>query len=289
MKNWLKKYPKLYTLVQRSYFQFFKRHIFGITGPIRSLPDFIIIGTVRSGTTSLYYNICQHQCVLTAAYDELGFFDSNYHLGLNWYRSLFPTLFSKWVVKQKTQFAITGEDTPFYIWNPLVAKRILKIIPNVKLIVLFRNPVDRAYSNYHLAVREGSENLSFEDAIQSELDSLKNSKIKSDDDVKKYTVPRSYIAKGFYADQLKIWLKLFKSKQLFITSTEDFESNANNTLNKIYDFLEIPQINLKNLEKHKVASYPPMKDETRKFLVDLYKIHNEELFRMISKEFDWNK
>ena len=289
MKNWIKTYPKLYSFVQRSYFQFFKRHIFGITGPIRSLPDFIIIGTVRSGTTSLYYNICQHECVLTAAYDELGFFDSNYHLGLNWYRSLFPTLFSKWAVKQKTQFAITGEDTPFYIWNPLVAKRILKIIPNVKLIVLFRNPVDRAYSNYHLAVREGSENLSFEDAIQSELDSLKNSKIKSDDDVKKYTVPRSYIAKGFYADQLKIWLKLFKSKQLFITSTEDFESNANNTLNKIYDFLEIPQINLKNLEKHKVASYPPMKDETRKFLVDLYKIHNEELFRMISKEFDWNK
>ena len=289
MKNWLKKYPKLYTLVQRSYFQFFKRHIFGITGPIRSLPDFIIIGTARSGTTSLYYNICQHQCVLTAAYDELGFFDSNYHLGLNWYRSLFPTLFSKWVVKQKTQFAITGEDTPFYIWNPLVAKRILKIIPNVKLIVLFRNPVDRAYSNYHLAVREGSENLSFEDAIQSELDSLKNSKIKSDDDVKKYTIPRSYIAKGFYADQLKIWLKLFKSEQLFITSTEDFESNTENILNKIYDFLEIPQINLKNLEKHKVASYPPMKDETRKFLVDLYKIHNEELFRMISKEFDWNK
>ena len=289
MKNWLKKYPKLYTLVQRSYFQFFKRHIFGITGPIRSLPDFIIIGTVRSGTTSLYYNICQHQCVLTAAYDELGFFDSNYHLGLNWYRSLFPTLFSKWVVKQKTQFAITGEDTPFYIWNPLVAKRILKIIPNVKLIVLFRNPVDRAYSNYHLAVREGSENLSFEDAIQSELDSLKNSKIKSDDDVKKYTIPRSYIAKGFYADQLKIWFKLFKSEQLFITSTEYFESNANNTLNKIYDFLEIPQINLKNLEKYKVASYPHMKDETRKFLVDLYKIHNEELFRMISKEFDWNK
>ena len=118
---------------------------------------------------------------------------------------------------------------------------------------------------------------------------MKNSEIESDDDVKKYTIPRSYIAKGFYADQLKIWLKLFKSEQLFITSTEDFESNTENVLNKIYDFLEIPQINLKNLGKHKVASYPPMKDETRKFLVDLYKIHNDELFRMISNEFDWNK
>ncbi|RZD39081.1 MAG: sulfotransferase [Thaumarchaeota archaeon] len=289
MKSWLEKHPKLHILFQRVYFQFFKRHIFGITGPIRLLPDFIIIGTVRSGTTSLYSNICQHQCVLPAAYDELGFFDSNFHLGLNWYRSLFPTIFSKWVIKFNKKYAITGEDTPFYIWSPTVARRILKIIPNVKLIVLFRNPIDRAYSNYHLGIRAGSENLSFEDAIQSELDSLKHSEIEFDDDVKKYTIPRSYIAKGFYADQLKIWFKLFKSEQLFITSTEDFESNANNTLNKIYDFLGIPQINLKNLEKHKVASYPPMKDETRKFLVGLYKIHNEELFRMISKEFDWNK
>ena len=276
-------------LYQKLFYQFYQRNIYALTGPIRSLPDFIIIGTARSGSTSLYYNICQHPCVLSAAYDELGYFDSNFHLGLNWYRSLFPTLFSKWLVKRKKQFAITGEDTPFYIWSPLVANRILKILPNVKLIILFRNPVDRAYSNYHLGVREGSENLSFEDAIQFELDSLKNFEIESEDDIKKYTISRSYIVKGFYADQLKIWLKLFKPEQLFITSTEDFQSNTENILNKIYDFLEIPQINLKNLEKHKVASYSPMNDKTRKILVDLYKIRNEELFKMINKKFDWNK
>ena len=275
--------------IRSSYHRIIKRGIAGITASSRVLPDFIIIGTARSGTTSLFYNICEHSCVIPAAYDEIGFFDSNYHLGINWYRSMFPTKKHMEKVKKNTEFAITGEDTPFYIWSPTVAKRILKIIPNVKLIVLFRNPVDRAYSNYHLGVRAGSENLSFEDAIQFELDSLKNSEIESDDDVKKYTIPRSYIAKGFYSDQLKIWLKLFKSEQLFITSTEDFESNTENILNKIYDFLEIPQIKLKNIEKHKVASYPPMKDETRKFLVDLYKTHNEELFEMISKEFDWNK
>ena len=289
MKNWLKKYPKLYTLVQRSYFQFFKRHIFGITGPIRSLPDFIIIGTVRSGTTSLYYNICQHECVLTAAYDELGFFDSNYHLGLNWYRSLFPTLFSKWAVKQKTQFAITGEDTPFYIWNPLVAKRILKILPNIKLIVLFRNPVDRAYSNYHLAVREGSENLSFEDAIQVELKNLDKINDNIKQDVNKYAIARSYIAKGFYADQLKIWLELFRFEQLIIISTEDLESNPQKTLDNIYDFLKIPKNHVLIPEKQKIASYPKIKDETRKFLIDLYKKSNAELFTMIGQTFDWDK
>ena len=289
MKNWIKTYPKLYSFVQRSYFQFFKRHIFGITGPIRSLPAFIIIGTVRSGTTSLYYNICQHECVLTAAYDELGFFDSNYHLGLNWYRSLFPTLFSKWAVKQKTQFAITGEDTPFYIWNPLVAKRILKILPNIKLIVLFRNPVDRAYSNYHLAVREGSENLSFEDAIQVELKNLDKINDNIKQDVNKYAIARSYIAKGFYADQLKIWLELFRFEQLIIISTEDLESNPQKTLDNIYDFLKIPKNHVLIPEKQKIASYPKIKDETRKFLIDLYKKSNAELFTMIGQTFDWDK
>ena len=289
MKNQFLKHKTLHSLFQKLYYQLYQRNIYALTGPVRSLPDFIIIGTVRSGTTSLYYNICQHPCVIPAAYDELGFFDSNYHLGLNWYRSLFPTFFSKWIVRQNKKYAITGEDTPFYIWNPTAAKRILKILPNIKLIVLFRNPIDRAYSNYHLGVRAGTEDLSFEDAIKFELDSLKKIEIDSKNNLEKYTIPRSYIAKGFYADQLKIWLKLFKHENLFITSTEDFESNPQKTLDAIYDFLEIPKNHIINPEKFKVASYPKMKNETRKFLIDFYKKHNAELFNLIGQEFDWDK
>jgi len=276
-------------LYQKLFYQFYQRNIYALTGPIRSLPDFIIIGTARSGSTSLYYNICQHPCVLSAAYDELGYFDSNFHLGLNWYRSLFPTLFSKWIVKQKKQFAITGEDTPFYIWNPLVAKRILKILPKIKLIVVLRNPVDRAYSNYHLGIRAGSENLSFEDAIQIELKKLNEINDEFEHNVEKYTIPRSYIAKGFYANQLKIWLELFNSEQLIIISTEDLESNPQGTLDKIYDFLKIPKNHKLIPEKQKKASYPKMKNETREFLINLYKKNNAELFSMIGQKFDWDK
>ncbi len=68
------------------YQRFVKRGISGITASNRVLPNFIIVGTVRSGTTSLYYNICAHPSVLAAAYDEIVFFDSNYHLGIDWYR-----------------------------------------------------------------------------------------------------------------------------------------------------------------------------------------------------------
>jgi hypothetical protein len=287
--KFLKNNKIIHDLYQKLYYQLYKRNIYALTGPIRSLPDFIIIGTARSGSTSLYYNICQHPCVLSAAYDELGYFDSNFHLGLNWYRSLFPTLFSKWILKQKKQFAITGEDTPFYIWNPLVAKRILKILPKIKLIVLFRNPVDRAYSNYHLGVRAGSEKLSFEDAIQMELKKLDKINDEIEQDVNKYTTPRSYIAKGFYADQLKIWLELFSSEQLMIVSTEDLESNPQKTLDRIYNFLKIPKNHRLIPEKQKIAAYPKMKNKTREFLIDLYKKNNAELFTMIGQKFDWDK
>ena len=199
-----------------SYHRFVKRGLSGITASSRVLPDFIISGTVRSGTTSLYYNICEHPSVLPADYDEIGFFDSNYHLGINWYRSMFPTQRKMEEVKKNTGFAITGEDTPFYIWNKLVANRILTTLPNARLIVLIRNPVDRAYSNYHLGLRSGTENLSFEDAIKSELSKLESVETNSENITAKFTIPRSYIVKGLYAEQLKIWFELFRSEQLLM-------------------------------------------------------------------------
>ena len=275
--------------IRSSYHRIVKRGMAGITASSRVLPDFIIIGTARSGTTSLYYNICEHPCVIPAAYDEIGFFDSNYHLGINWYRSMFPTQRKMEEVKKNTGFAITGEDTPFYIWNQLVANRILTTLPNARLIVLIRNPVDRAYSNYHLGLRSVTENLSFEDAIKSELDRLDTVETHSENNVAKFTIPRSYIAKGFYAEQLKIWFELFSSEQLFIVNTDDFESYPQKTLNQIYSFLRIPEINVGNLEKHKVESYGKMKSETREFLLDLYKPYNEILFNLIGQKFDWDK
>ena len=287
--NMVKKNKIIHQLYQKLFYQIYKRNIYALTGPIRSLPDFIIIGTARSGTTSLYYDICQHPCVLQAAYDELGYFDSNFHLGLNWYRSLFPTLFSKWLVKQKKQFAITGEDTPFYIWDPIVAKRILKNLPKIKLIVLLRNPVDRAYSNYHLGVRAGTENLSFEDAIKVEIKRLEEINEESKSSIEKYAIRRSYLAKGFYADQLKIWFEIFNSNQLLIISTEDLKSNPQKVINKIYNFLEIPDNHKLIPEKQKKAVYPEMKKETREFLIDFYKKNNTELFSLIGQKFDWDK
>ena len=266
-----------------SYHRFVKRGLSGITASSRVLPDFIISGTVRSGTTSLYYNICEHPSVLPADYDEIGFFDSNYHLGINWYRSMFPTEKEMERVKKETNFAITGEDTPFYFWKKEAAERILKDIPNPKIIIIFRNPVDRAYSNYQLGIRKKTETLSFEDAIDEEMNFLEKHSFRESVDRR-----RSYLSKGFYENQIKIWFNVFPREKIHILSTEDMQKNPEKTLLKIFQFLGIPNYTLKNPQKQKSSEYKKMDDKTREILLNFYKPYNEKFFQIIQERFDWN-
>lgn len=273
---------KIYRIVK---YVIIKRHFYGVTSPLRVLPDYIIIGSMRSGTTSLNFDLSQHPCIRGAAYDELGFFDSNFELGLNWYRSLFPTIFTKyWIKFRKKQF-LTGEDTPFYFWNSLAAERIKKLLPHVKLIVLLRNPIDRAYSNYHTAIRIGAEKASFEEQIQKELSLQKQDKKEND----RFIRQPSYLTKSLYIDQLQIWLRLFDPNQILVISTEDLQRDPTATLNEVFSFLGTYQFQIPTPERRKAAKYDKMNDDTRKLLIEYFRPYNQELYQSIGKEFDWDK
>ena len=138
-------------------------------------PNFFVIGGVRCGTTSLYHYLGQHNCIKQAAYDELGYFDDNFHLGLNWYRSLFPTKFMQKKIESEYKKFLTYDVTPFYIYNPLVVDRIFKFSPNAKIIAVLRNPIDRAYSNYNSKMQEeGDTKTTFEEIVYSEIEKIEN-------------------------------------------------------------------------------------------------------------------
>ena len=252
---------KIKKSLSSSYHRFVKQGFSGITASTRVLPGFIIIGSVRSATTSLYYNICEHPLILPAKYDEIGFFDSNFHLGINWYRSMFPTKNEMQKLTKDGDCSITGEDTPFYFWKEEVAERIYQTLPNIKLILICRNPIDRAYSNYNLGVRYGSEELSFEDAIEEELKFMEHHTFRECVDS-----TRSYLAKGLYAEQLKIWYKVFSKERILIISTEQMHEKPIDTLSNVFDFLEMPQYSIKNIQKQKSTKYDKMNQDTRKKL-----------------------
>ena len=276
-------------MLKKIYWNFFRRNIFGITGPLRVLPDFIIIGSMKCGTTSLYYDICEHPCASPAAYDEIGFFDSNFHLGLNWYRSMFPRKKQIEDVRQKEGIAITGEDTPFYFWNPVAAKRIQKLLPNIKLITILRNPIDRAYSEYQDLVSSESNSPSFETFIENEINTRrKDSSLITEENFEIFNQKNSYLLKGIYVDQLKIWAGLFPKEQIFTLSTENLNSEPITALESVFQYLNLPDYKIKNIQRQKQKKYVPMNSQTRKILIEFFKPHNERLFKFIGKKFEWD-
>ena len=278
-------------LLKKLYWIIGKRNFFGITSPLRILPNFIIIGAMKSGTTSLNYNISEHPCVLPAAYDEIGFFDVNYDLGINWYKSLFPTKFSKKKIFKKNGYFATGDDTPFYFWREDAILRIKKHLPNVKLLLILRNPIDRAYSNYTDQSIRFSNIPTFEETIKKEItliNSEKNFHL-SKNNFNRYSRNPSHIAKGFYAEQLQIWFNHFPKNQFCIISTENLSENPIDVMNKIFNFLELPPYNIINPQKKKFKKYNPMNEKTRNFLIEFYKPFNRKLYDLIGEEFDWDK
>ena len=273
---------------KRIYYTLYKRHIFGITSGLRVLPDFIIIGVGRGGTTSLYHYLGDHPCMVKSAYDELGFFDTNYDLGTYWYRSLFPTIFTKNKIVSKLQHFMTYDATPSYIRHPWIAKRILQSLSGVKLITILRNPVDKTYSHYHMGVRDENEKRTFEEAIDFDLKFIEQNKdLPKDQTYFEKVVEKSYIARGFYAEQLQNWFNSFSKEQILIISTEELATNPDKTLSTIFRFLGLPDHKIKDLTKRNEAKYPPMNPETREILSNYFKPYNEKLYSLIGKDFGW--
>ncbi len=263
----------------------------GLTSPLRVLPDFIVIGVGRGGTTSLYNYLNQHNCIQKSSYDEIGFFDDNFHLGVNWYRSMFPTKYEKQKIIKKFGKFLTYDVTPWYIRRPWTANRIKTLLPSAKIISVLRNPVDRTYSHYHLTCREKGTTKSFEEIIEEEIkkidnydDNLKNSQKYYED-----FVQNSHIARGFYLEQLENWFTVFNKENILIISSEDLANHTQKTMDYVFNFLNIEDQVIPNLEKVNVAKYPKMKEKTRKILENYFFEYNENLFKKIVKHFTWNK
>ena len=276
-------------LYQRFWHGLIKRHFYYLTSSFRVSPNFFVIGGVRCGTTSLYHYLGQHNCIKQAAYDELGYFDDNFHLGLNWYRSLFPTKFMQKKIESEYKKFLTYDVTPFYIYNPLVVDRIFKFSPNAKIIAVLRNPIDRAYSNYNAKMQdEGDTKTTFEEIINPEIEIIEKNKKNMDDHA--FLVDTFYellLARGFYAKQLEYWFKKFPRKSILLISSENFANKTTETLSRIFDFLEIPNQEITDLTKQNTIAYPKMNNSTRDFLVDYFKPYNEKLFELLGERFDW--
>ncbi|MBU1681465.1 sulfotransferase domain-containing protein, partial [Candidatus Micrarchaeota archaeon] len=197
------------------------------TSPIRTLPDFIIAGFPKCGTTSLYEYLIQHPSIFPAFSKETYFFHRHYSKGLLWYRAYFPTVLSKFVQRLRKRKFVTGEATPSYAADPSLHKKIYDMNPKIKLILLLRNPTDKAFSNFNHLVRKGMAD-DIADAIKADLGTKEN--------IRKPSF-RNLVSGGIYLNYLKELYKVFPKEQVLILKSEDLFSNPKVAVNKCFRFL----------------------------------------------------
>ena len=277
-EEWLRRHPQLN--------RFYLRTIPFVRGlqkmlPLRALPDFVIIGTAKAGTTSMYSLVAQHPEIVPAIKKEINYFQLHYGLDSPWYRSHFPTRASRFFSRISGRNLLTGEASPTYLFYPPAPGRMKKIMPEVKLIMILRNPVDRAHSQYHMKVKLKSEPLSFEEATETEE--------KRCAATKGNFLHYSYLARGLYAEQLENWFSHYDRDRFLILDYEDFRNDRQRSLDQVFEFLGVRPFQPGNPRDLNVGDYPAMNEDTRRRLVEYFKPHNAKLSRLLQRSFDWDR
>ena len=268
-----------------------------ITSMFRVLPNFIIIGAGRAGTTALYSYLIQHPdifSVYTEKNDPVGdlhFFEYMISSKIDWYKSHFPTHLTKSYHERKSSF-ITGEFTSTYMYHPDVPKRIFNLLPSIKLIVILRNPIDKAYSTYYQQFQFEEYTASFEETINAEFRRINLNKnfpiLNSDNPDFQNFVTHNIIRHGIYADYLETWLEVFNREQILILNSDDLKKSTKETLHHVFNFLNVSNCDILNTSQMNVGKYPPINKSTRKKLIEFYKPHNQRLNKLLGKNFDWD-
>jgi Sulfotransferase domain len=258
------------------------------------LPDFIIVGAQKCGTTSLYRYLVEHPQIVPAFRKELHFFDNNAGKGNTLrYRAYFPTsLYKRRFERTRGSDLITGEATPYYFYYPLTPERVRDVVPRARLIVLLRDPVDRAYSHYHHEVRLGNEKLSFEEAIERESERLdgERERILRGGNYDSFSHRKhSYLSRGIYVDQLQNWRRSFPEEQLLVLKSEDLFADPAAIVGRTLNFLGLSSLEREEYSKDNKGSYPGIDPATRRWLVDYFRPYNDRLYDFLGRDFGWKR
>ncbi len=267
-----------------------------------NLPNFLVVGAMKAGTSTLAHYLRQHPQIYMPKI-ELHFFDKegNFEKGVDWYKEQF---------QQAEERQILGEKTPTYSYLPECPERIAGVVPEVKVVWIFRNPIDRAYSNYWHAVNAGVERLSFKEAIEQE----ENRKGKN--------IWFGYKKRSKYIEQVNRYLEFFSREDMCFLFFEELLEEREVELNRIYEFLDISPHSPEPAQKNKTyipssillqyyskklfgqgktfnyfsrlnhlfkTEYPKMDEEVRAKLRNYFEPYNKSLFKLIGRKTeDWN-
>lgn len=262
-----------------------------LTSAFRPLPDFLILGTQKAGTTSLFASLGEHPSLWIPTCKECHYFDQPWKP--SWvYRSFFLLRTRRERLEMGLGHPVQlGEATPYYLYHPRAPQRAFDLIPNAKLVVILRDPVQRAYSHYAHSQRRRYEPLSFEEALEQEEarthgeeERLARSAFARSDPHQRYT----YFARGLYAQQLKRWMALFPQSQFHVEFSEDLFIEPERVVNRIETFLGVPcRTGLTFPKANAGGKRDKMSEATAASLRSRYAEANAELESLLGRSLPW--
>jgi hypothetical protein len=262
------------------------------TAALRMEPDFLIVGAQRCGTTSLYKTLTQHPAVLPAGLHKgVHYFDTDYERGPAWYRSHFPLrLTAKQSQRRTGSWPITGEASPYYMFHPEVPGRIARDLPDARLIVLLRDPVERAYSAYTHERARGFETLSFEDALAAEPKRLagEEDRLRADPGyVSKSHQHNAYLARGRYVEQLERLEKAVGRDRLCVVDFDELFMDFRTQLPQVLDHLGLDPWLPDAVEQRNARPRSKLEPEVRGRLEDYFAPYDERLASWWGRQPGW--
>jgi hypothetical protein len=253
-----------------------------LTASSRMTPGFLICGAQRCGTTSMYRTLSQHADVFKPnLHKGVHYFDIGNQNGLAWYRAHFPLIASaRWHERRTGVAPVTFESSPYYLFHPLAAERITRELPGVRIIVLLRDPAERAYSAHAHELARGYETESFERALKLEDARLDGEEHRIIADPRYCSFSHQhhgYLHRGRYLPQLQRMESAVGRERLHVVDADDFWSDPEPAWRDVVRFLGLSDTHLPHFERHNARPRSPMPDSLRRTLSDGFVTDDEAL------------
>ena len=251
------------------------------TAPLRRLPDFLIPGAPKCGTSSLFDLIMLHPEARRGLRKE----PTNFiH---------YPTSVLRSRMNQPLALGrfLCGDGSVEYFFHPDAPANAAAIVPNAKVIFLFRDPIARAWSEYRMFVKSGHEHADFTTSVRKAVEWLSNPDLQPlvESASKNSFNPVRYVRCGMYAELLASWEKSFSKDRMLVLFSEDFFSNPSVTAEKVYSFLGLKPYSLSDSPHARDGGFsedPPR--EAANLLREFYRPHNEKLRSMLGRKLPWD-
>lgn len=262
------------------------------TADLRPSPDFLLVGAQRCGTTSLFRALEQHQQVVRPTINKgINYFDVNYHRGERWYRAHFPLGVTSRRRTRAVGPAVTFEASGYYMFHPLAPERIAHDLPDVKIVAMLRDPVERAYSAWKHESARGFDPMSFEEAIVEEAlrTAGEKERMVADPAYQGFAYRHhSYVARGHYAAQLRRFYDRFAASRIHVVYSESFFAEPAAEFALLADFLGIePGVGLA-FDQHNARPSGPMPGRTRQTLTQIYEAEADDLEQLVGRRPPWS-